>query len=458
VEKPPKHRNKQAQTRRSPIIPAGRALALAGLAGLSGCASYRPQPLEPLEILAGLRAVSLESVRETPAPEGSDSGFHPEDGLDRTEAVSLALALNPGLRALRAEAGVAAAQLVEAGLFPDPALGWDAVDWLVGRTGDDALTGFSLRFPLPAPGVIPAREGIARGRVAEVHWLILDREWRLKRQVDLAFLGVLAAQARLALNGRLNEIARKTHDFFARGRAVGAATALQENLARLDLAQVERAGRRLELEVRRSRQNLNSLLGLPPETEFELQAPEDPFSVSASLPSPSEVTGQAVEQRPDLKELLAVYRQAEENLRLQIARQWPLLALGTGLDLVLPLFSRFNQPAIRTAREARERIARQVEAEIHRLRKEVHEAVIQQEIAQSQVGFFRREIEPQLEESLRLAEEALRQGEATLVEILTAQRQVLDARQQFLEARIENARARTVVAWVSGQNQISKQP
>jgi len=402
--------------------------------------------------------MTLDSIKENPALAASEPGFHPEDGLSRTEAVSIALTLNPELRALRAEAGVAAAQLVEAGLFPDPALGWDAVDWLVGRTGDDALTGFSLRFPLPAPGVIPAREGIAQGRVAEVHWVILDREWRLKRQVDLAFLGVLAAQARLTLNSRLNEIAGKTHDFFARGRAVGAATALQENLARLDLAQVERDGRRLALEVRRARQSLNSLLGLPPETQFELQAPEDPFSVSASLPSPSEVTEQAVEHRPDLKELLAVYRQAEENLRLQIARQWPFLALGTGLDLILPIFSRFNQPAIRTAREARERIARQVGAEIHRLRKEVHQALLQQEIAQGQVDFFQREIEPQLEESLRLSEEALRQGEATLVEILTAQSQVLNARQQFLEARIENARARTVVAWVSGQNSTSQKP
>ncbi|MFQ5749376.1 MAG: TolC family protein [Planctomycetota bacterium] len=411
-----------------------------------------------MAILSDLRAMTLESVRETPALAAPEPAFHPEDGLNRAEATSIALTWNPELRAFRAEAGVAAAQLVEAGLFPDPALGWDAVDWLVGRTGDDALTGFSIRFPLPAPGVIPAREGIARGRVEEVHWLILGREWLLKRRVDLAFLGVLAAQARLALNGRLQEIARKTHDFFARGRAVGAATALQENLARLDLAQVERDGRRLELEVRRARQNLNSLLGLPPETEFELQTPKDPFAVSASLPSASEVTALAVKFRPDLKELLAVYHQSEENLRLQIARQWPLFALGTGLDLILPVFSRFNQPAIRTAREARERIAREVEAEIHRLRAEVFQAVVQQEIALDQVNFFRQEIEPQLEESLRLSEEALRQGEATLVEILTAQSQVLNARQQFLEARIENARARTVVAWVSGQNSTSQQP
>ena len=73
-------------------------------------------------------------------------------GLDADEAAAFALARHPALVARRAQLGVERALAVEAGLLPDPTFSWNAMDWVVGGTSDDVLTGLSLTFPLLRPG------------------------------------------------------------------------------------------------------------------------------------------------------------------------------------------------------------------------------------------------------------------------------------------------------------------
>ncbi len=417
---------------------------------LAGCASYEARPVHPQAILDSLR----EPEWPVPEAEGEEalagSVFDPTDGLSADEAAALAVMLNPGFRAQRAEAGIALAQLVEAGLWKDPAFGWDAMDWLVEASRDNALSGLGFRLPLPRPDEIPAREARAQGRVEEVRWKILERAWRLEREVQLAFLDVLGAEARRDLNTRLQGTAARTSAFFADALAAGAATALQVNLARLELAEVQRAGKSLDFELQEARLRLNRLLGLPPETQWKLQAPARPFAVQERIPDPAALTKKALDQRPDLQELLALHAQAEADLRLAVARQWPELAVGSGFDLILPLLTRFNQPAIETARLKRERIAREVKAAIHELRGEVYEAVKRFEAAQEQTTFFEEVVDQRVEETLQLTEESLQQGQATLLEILRAQRQALDARQGYLESRIQRARTALVLSWISG--------
>ncbi len=433
------------QPSRPSRAPTARILHFLVLAA-SACATWEPAPLDPPDILQELAVVTPESA----ADRLSGEVFDPRDGLDRREAAALAVTLNPRLQALRAEVGVASARLVEAGLLPNPEVGWDAVDWLVGGTRDDFLTGLGLMQPLPRPGELSARQGVARARLEEVRWEILAGEWALRRDVDRAILDVVAARERRALNQRLAAVATSTHDFFARGLEVGAATALQENLAQLELASIEREQARLGVALDQAWERLNALLGLPPGSRFELQAELAAFSAPEPLPKAAGLAEVALERRPEVHDALAWYRLAEQALRLEVARQWPTLAVGTGLSLVLPVFTRWNRPAIRTAEEVRERTARELRATVHRLRSEVHAAWQALRLAADQVHIFRDSLEPRIERNVRLTEEALRLGEATLAEILVAQRQVLDTRREYLDARVQLARAAIDLEWAIG--------
>ncbi|MCB9508497.1 MAG: TolC family protein [Myxococcales bacterium] len=366
--------------------------------------------------------------------------FDPSDGLTIDEATAVAVTLNPALRASRSEAGVAKAQLVEAGLLPDPTIGWDISD-----------SDLEVLLPLLRPDERDAKVDEAQARINEVQWAIRGDEWSLKRDVQLAFIDVLALAEQRKLNEQLQEVVTRTRDFFLRAREQGAATALQETTAAIQAAEVRLEGEGLVVQERRARQALNALLGLPPEAQYPLQAPPNPFhETSDDLDDAGVLTEQAIERRPDLQALLAAYARSEERLRLAVAQQWPALTIGTSIELLLPFFSDFNEPAIQTATKEREHLGKQVQAAIHELRAEVHDALAALELSRGQVAYFVNEIEPRLIESLRLAEEAFEARQVTAGEILIAQSQVLDARERLLEARIAHARALAMVTWVTG--------
>ena len=430
------------------------ALALAA-ACFPGCATYRPAPLDPTDILAGLRAVSLDDLRAPPpdAPVAS-TAFDPSDGLTPDEAAAVALQLNPALRARRAELGVAGAQAIEAGLLPDPTFGWELSEGA-----------FEFLAPLLRPGERAARLDAADARTREVRWSILRDEWTLQRDVQLAFLEVLAARERRQLNERLSQVADHTQDFFLKAREARAVTALQETTASIQALEVRLERQRLVADERRARQALNALLGLPPDADWVLQEPADVFAADAlagEATVPSTVSSAvadalvdaAVHRRPDLAELLAAYDRAEQALRLAVAQQWPELSLGTTVELTLPLLgppSRLgNRPAIQTAWEAREVLRHEVEAAVHGLRAEVHDAALALDTAREQLAFSRQQIVPRVDESLALAEAAFDARSVTAGEILIAQSQVLAARVRLLETRIEHARALAALRWVTG--------
>ena len=121
----------------------------------TGCATYRPAPIEPLRVLEGLEAIEWKpGIRSLEVPPGDTET--PKVGP--RELSAFAVSTNPQLAAARAEVGVRRALLVEAGLLPDPQLGWDAMDVLASQIVDgtsssvDAISGFGLMFPLLRPG------------------------------------------------------------------------------------------------------------------------------------------------------------------------------------------------------------------------------------------------------------------------------------------------------------------
>lgn len=432
-------------TCRQRLLPAGAAVILGTV--LQGCAGYEPRPQDPRTILRDLEAVVLRLE--------SPGGEEPGTGLGMQQAALFAVRHNPRLAALRAETGVAAAQVVEAGLLRDPVLSYDAMDVLGDLAGGETprtpawVSGLGVTWPVPRPGETGAREDEARSRLAAARRRVLAAEWELVRDVRLAFNKMLAIQARLELNARFLETARRTATFFERAREARAATALQANLAAVDLAQLQQARVELEARLPEARQALNTLMGLPPDATYELADPSGPWK-RREPQAAGELVRRAVEHHPRLGMLMARYEAAEAVVRLEVRRQWPQISLGTGISLVLAVFTEFNKPALQTARVRRARAARDLREAVHELRAQVHAARAAWSRADAVVAGFEAEVEPRLRESVRLADRAFEAREVTLVEILTAQRQVLQGLQGALEARVRRTRARIRLEALAG--------
>ena len=95
-----------------------RSATLLGALFVSGCATYHPKPLPTAPDLAQV-SVLTASASQFEVPGLKPHSF-PTNGLDETAIVTLAVFNNPDLKAARLQAGVADAQLLEAGLLPDP--------------------------------------------------------------------------------------------------------------------------------------------------------------------------------------------------------------------------------------------------------------------------------------------------------------------------------------------------
>src|SRR5437588_6121860 len=104
-----------AHRRLRPRVWAATAAAL-----LAGCASYSPLPLPP----AAQLAPSVDRLAHAePLPTGP---------LSVAQVTALAVQNNPDLRAVRAQHGVAQAQLIQAGVLPNPQLSLAVLPLLAG--------------------------------------------------------------------------------------------------------------------------------------------------------------------------------------------------------------------------------------------------------------------------------------------------------------------------------------
>lgn len=417
----------------------------------SGCATYSPAPIEPVQVLQGLEAIEWHPIRaETGVP---DSDSAPSEGVGPRELAAFAVTTNPQLAAVRAEVGVRRALLVEAGLLPDPEVGWDAMDVLASQIVDgtsstvDVVAGFGLMFPLLRPGERDGRVGAAEWRSEEARRRVVAAEWSLTRDIHVAYEEVQGAESLLTQTRALTELAASTNGYFKRAREAGAATAIQSNLALGQLQAIRLEGVRVEARVSQARQALNALLGLPPGIVLALRPSADPSGNANLGASTEELTSHSVESRPDLAVLLARYQASEEELRLAVSKQYPLISIGTGLSLTLPLFSKFGRPEMQTAIAKRERIGREFTAAVHVARQQIAAAHTLWKLAEREVELVEGELLPNAERNLELSQEALEAGEVTLLETLALQRALIEARTRQTETRAERAkRAWTLLA------------
>ena len=438
-----------ADSSRTRINRSTRLVGVALALGLAGCVTYEPAPLDISSILDGLDSQDWESARA--------SGEWGDSPVEPVNLAAFAVSANPTLVAARSEVGVAQALLVEAGLLPDPELGWDAMDLLASRIVDgtsgsvEVLSGFGLMFPLQRPGERDARVGAAEWRIEETRRRLATAEWNLTRDIFLACEEVHAAEELRDQTRALSELAASTRDYFGLARDAGTATGIQANLAQGELLSIQVQEVRAEVRLLQAKQSLNSLLGLPPDFELGQIAPGNPFSNEALQDSTAELTELAIYSRPDLAELEARYQIAEEDVRLAVSAQYPQVAIGTGISLSLPVLSQWGRPAIDIAVARREQIGGEFRTAVHAVRQEIAAAHTLWKLADRELSLIENELLPNAEENLELAKTAFLEGEITLLETLALQSALVEARTRFTEGRAENKKRAWTLLAASGQ-------
>jgi outer membrane protein TolC len=350
------------------LLPASIFVLLAG-----GCDRYDPQPLSSDRIeqsLAPADAATLRiKVSEIHHPTLRTVALDPTAGLTPDEAAVLAVVVSPALRAQRDERATSAAELLQAGILPNPQLAYN-MEFPVGGSDQGAVTayGVGVNWDINALITRDARVRAAREGLASVDLDIAWQEWQTAQAARLAVYDLFALRQQLALVQDVDHRLRENLTLMQ--SAVD-----QHQKTVLDLAAAEAASRDAHAavltgqhDVEHQRLMLNRALGFPPETRIEISSAID-LPDRLDPQSSQDLTTGLETRRLDLLALQRGYNSQEETVRAAILGQFPKINLGLdnqrdntnvksigfSVGIELPIFDR-NQGAIATERATRQKL------------------------------------------------------------------------------------------------------
>jgi outer membrane protein TolC len=342
--------------------PARWLATFALLVALAGCASYDALPLSTEMPLRGAVSALDHTGTDTAKP------------LTVAGIVRLAVANNPDLKGARAQQGVAEAQLLQAGLLPNPSINGSYTPVLSGPGVTPAWTA-GLGEDIRSLITLSSRRKAASAAAQQINATILWQEWQLMGKARLLVVQI-AGDERLAAALRdartlLAQRYRRTRRAVATGDAD--LTTLSADLAAL--GDVEKQIDDLDRQRQTHRHDLNALLGLQPGVTVRLAPVAEPPAVDQ--PGTRAALTSLADRRPDLIALRLGYTAQDAKLRAAILAQFPALNIGlTGgsdntnvrtigpqITLDLPIFDR-NQGNIAIERATRRQLHGEFQARL----------------------------------------------------------------------------------------------
>jgi outer membrane protein TolC len=417
---------------------------------LAGCAVYHARPLPIAADLSHSPALTVPSS-DLGVPGLEPEPFDPAKGLTETNIVTLAVVDNPRLKAVRAQAGIARAQLLGAGLLPDPQLS-------AGLSRSALFTGYSASLAQDIQALVTrgAARDAARAHLREVNLNILWQEWQVAAQARQLYIQTRALdQLQQVLDQRRTVLAT----LYARDQAslkqgfmtVSAVTA---DFIAWDAAETQ--WRSFELQDNQARHALNELLGLAPDAPLRLAGPSREHSVTAS--EFQSALGR-LPQRPDLLALQAGYRSQEEQLREAILAQFSLISAGVEkardpaenipsvgftVTLTLPLFSR-NRGPIAVGRATRSSLYQAYQASLDEATNEADQVWKAVLIMQHQLQTLDQRLAG-LEQGVTAARQSLGRGTVTFADYANADSDALATQAEEIQLRASLDQAQAALA------------
>lgn len=425
---------------------------------LAGCGSA-PRPLTGAAVLEELRAARAPAEAPEPAAAAAPGpgGAVP---LGYQQAVDIALAWSPKLRASEAEVKLADAEVAAAGAWPASELRFNDFGW---REGNDTIDDFEIAFRWHLPHPFAHGPEIDRAQFL-VPAATAERDelaWELRYDVRLTWAEAVAARRRVVL---AEELARSAGGLVAQAQAAvdgGVGDPIAALSVEVDSLDAAEAREEALADERRARGALLRRLGRPdgtalalPEGEDALLCPEPPADVAA-------LEDRIAASHPIVRRIEAEYASAEAHLEAAQKEQIPFLeyvqfAYGydpqqresgftVSLSIELPIDAWGGGETALAAAE-REFAAAELRAAVAVQADAARAAVVRWQGAAAKVRWFSERIAPALEAAERRAEEAAAAGTATSFEPLAARHKLFEARLAALEALYD-----CHVAWVDAE-------
>ena len=387
------------------VTQALASLALA--AACAGCTTYAPLPLDK----QAQPAASAEQLHH-------DAPLPSKLGVD--DIVMLALRNNPALVAARAQQGVAQAQLLAAGILPNPSLN-ASYGFLLGGPGTVDSLSAGLSQDVRSLVTLSARRGAARQTVRQIDASLLWQEWQTIGKARLQAVDLIQGERQHVLLRQnaalLNDRLERNRQSLVQGDSTLAAVVPDLTAAADARKQLDDLERQLESR----RRDLTGFLGLSPQAPLPLD--ENIVLPAVDAAAVTQWLLSLPDRRPDLVALQLGYGAQEERVRGAVLAQFPLFSLGvTGghdttdvrslgpqITIDLPLFDR-NQGNIAIERATRQQLHDEFTARLADAKREVLALLADQALLKIQYSGRMAQL-AELDRTAQNAEDAYRAGD-----------------------------------------------
>ncbi|MDA8387156.1 MAG: TolC family protein [Nitrospiraceae bacterium] len=340
---------------------------------LQACAVYRPKPLGERQVAQALAPPNLESIRikagEIKHPILKPRHIDFKEGISAEDAAVIAVIANPVLRAERDRRGIARAQLLEAGILPNPVFGY-SLDFPTGGSDQGTVNAYGLGLDWDIKSLLTrsARVSAARAAAAQVDLGVAWEEWQVAEYAKLAVYRSIILRKELRVAQAEERELRKNLEAIKKAVAEG-------NMTVVDLEAVQatvRATHGTVLDIRQrleqERLGLDRTLGFPPSSRILLEK-DAAFPAPKTLPALEDIMRGLEKRRLDLLALRQGYLSREASLRAAVRARFPDIGIGfshardttnvitTGfsVSISLPFFDR-NQGVIAIEKASRRQL------------------------------------------------------------------------------------------------------
>ena len=364
--------------------------------------------------------------------------------LVEEQAVLLALWNNPAFLELLVDLKLTRADLVQAGLLPNPEL-------VFTFSAPDKPFKYLVEFPIEALWLRPIRIAAAEQENARACARLTQAALDLIRDTRQAYVDVLLARERLRVAEQAVALRGRIADLAAARLKAGDASVQEVATARTDALLAKQDATRIGFELPLAEARLKNLTGLggvttPLVLEADRPDPTSEFDVDALI-------AEAIKSRPDA--VSAEFAVQAAATRVEFARLFWFRFLGIldgtsgrasghefspGFRVVIPIFSR-NQGGIARAEAELEQALRRKMSVQNQIILDVRLAHIRYRQARSELVILRESVRPEVEAGIRRAEKAFENGNASYLIVLEITRQLIDTYTREAQLRADLRRA-----------------
>jgi len=429
---------------------------------LSGCASYQALPL----ITQVQKTPSIEQLtvqaKTIKHPLLKALNFNMADGLSPDEAAILAVLRHPQLRAIRDLLGIANAQLLQAGLLPDPQLSYSFAAPSAGTNLNmNNAFGLGLNWQVSALIWRQNKRLAADKQRQAVDLNIAWQEWQIAQAARLATYQLIIYRQQWDLLNTMKQRLVDNSKRLQQAANQGLVTELKRVAAISAKNRVENRLLALEKQIKQQQQKLNRAIGLNPYDTLKLQQQID-LDRHPSIETYQTLTREIAQRRLDLIALKYGYESQEERVHIAVLQQFPkisigfhsardnsnLYTMGFGVSMTLPVFNR-NQGKIAIHRATRQQLFDQYSNRLFQARADIAELLVTIDALNRQIESVARAI-PNLNHLLKAYRSAIRMGQVDVLNYYTAWNRLTNKKIMLLTLKLQLKQAQIALDTATG--------